>query len=284
MNTTLSGKATLAGAIGWPIAHSLSPRLHGYWLRKYAVDGAYVPLAVRPEDFAEAVRILPRLGFAGANVTVPHKEAALAAVDEVAGEARRIGAVNTIVIRSDGSLLGRNSDGFGFMENLKSGLPDWDPGRGPAVVLGAGGAARAVCAALVDGGVPELRLVNRTASRAEALAADIGGPIEVVSWSERESALGGARLLTNTTTLGMAGGTPLDLALERLPPEAAVTDVVYAPLRTPLLLAAAARGNPTVDGLGMLLHQARPGFAAWFGVEPEVTDEMRAFVLQGMET
>ncbi len=284
MNTTLSGKATLAGAMGWPIGHSLSPRLHGYWLRKYAVDGAYVPLAVRPEDFAEAVRMLPRLGFAGANVTVPHKEAALAAVDEVAGEARRIGAVNTIVVRPDGNLLGLNSDGFGFMENLRSGLPDWDPGRGPAVVLGAGGVARAVCAALVDGGVPELRLVNRTASRAEALAADIGGPIEVVSWSERESALGGARLLTNTTTLGMAGGPPLDLALERLPPEAAVTDVVYAPLRTPLLLAAAARGNPTVDGLGMLLHQARPGFAAWFGVEPEVTEEMRAFVLQGMET
>ncbi len=283
MNTTLSGKAKLAGVMGWPIGHSLSPRLHGYWLRQYAVDGAYVPLAVRREDFAGAVRMLPRLGFAGANVTVPHKEAALAAVDEAAGEARRIGAVNTIVVRADGSLMGWNSDGFGFMENLKAGLAEWNPGLGPAVVLGAGGAARAVCAALVDGGVPELRLVNRTASRAEALAADIGGPIEVVSWAERESALDGARLLTNTTTLGMAGNPPLDLALERLPPEAAVTDIVYAPLRTPLLVAAAARGNPTVDGLGMLLHQARPGFAAWFGVEPEVTDEMRTFVLAGME-
>lgn len=282
MNTTLSGKAKLAGVMGWPIGHSLSPRLHGYWLRHYAVDGAYVPLAVRREDFAGAVRMLPRLGFAGANVTVPHKEAALAAVDEAAGEARRIGAVNTIVVRADGSLMGWNSDGFGFMENLKAGVPDWNPGLGPAVVLGAGGAARAVCAALVDGGVPELRLVNRTASRAEALAADIGGPIEVVSWAERESALDGARLLTNTTTLGMAGNPPLDLALERLPPEAAVTDIVYAPLKTPLLVAAAARGNPTVDGLGMLLHQARPGFAAWFGVEPEVTDELRAFVLRGM--
>lgn len=284
MNTTLSGKAKLAGVMGWPIGHSLSPRLHGYWLRQYAVDGAYVPLAVRREDFAGTVRMLPRLGFAGANVTVPHKEAALAAVDEAAGEARRIGAVNTIVVRADGSLMGWNSDGFGFMESLKAGLPEWNPGLGPAVVLGAGGAARAVCAALVDGGVPELRLVNRTASRAEALAADIGGPIEVVSWAERESALDGARLLTNTTTLGMAGNPPLDLVLERLPPEAAVTDIVYAPLRTPLLVAAAARGNPTVDGLGMLLHQARPGFAAWFGVEPEVTDEMRAFVLQGMES
>ena len=283
MNTTLSGKAKLAGVMGWPIGHSLSPRLHGYWLRQYAVDGAYVPLAVRREDFAGAVRMLPRLGFAGANVTVPHKEAALAAVDEAAGEARRIGAVNTIVVRADGSLMGWNSDGFGFMENLKAGLAEWNPGLGPAVVLGAGGAARAVCAALVDGGVPELRLVNRTASRAEALAADIGGPIEVVSWAERESALDGARLLTNTTTLGMAGNPPLDLALERLPPEAAVTDIVYAPLKTPLLVAAAARGNPTVDGLGMLLHQARPGFAAWFGVEPEVTDDMRAFVLAGME-
>ena len=283
MNTTLSGKAKLAGVMGWPIGHSLSPRLHGYWLRQYAVDGAYVPLAVRREDFAETVRMLPRRGFAGANVTVPHKEAALAAVDEAAGEARRIGAVNTIVVRADGSLMGWNSDGFGFMENLKAGVPEWNPGLGPAVVLGAGGAARAVCASLVDGGVPELRLVNRTASRAEALAADIGGPIEVVSWAERESALDGARLLTNTTTLGMAGNPPLDLALERLPPEAAVNDIVYAPLRTPLLVAAAARGNPTVDGLGMLLHQARPGFAAWFGVEPEVTDEMRSFVLQGME-
>ncbi|MCH7691985.1 MAG: shikimate dehydrogenase [Proteobacteria bacterium] len=279
----MSGKAKLAGVMGWPIGHSLSPRLHGYWLRQYAVDGAYVPLAVRREDFAGAVRMLPRLGFAGANVTVPHKEAALAAVDEAAGEARRIGAVNTIVVRADGSLMGWNSDGFGFMENLKAGVAEWNPGLGPAVVLGAGGAARAVCAALVDGGVPELRLVNRTASRAEALAADIGGPIEIVSWAERESALDGARLLTNTTTLGMAGNPPLDLALERLPPEAAVTDIVYAPLRTPLLVAAAARGNPTVDGLGMLLHQARPGFAAWFGVEPEVTDEMRAFVLAGME-
>lgn len=283
MNTTLSGKAKLAGVMGWPIGHSLSPRLHGYWLRQYAVDGAYVPLAVRREDFAEAVRMLPRLGFAGANVTVPHKEAALAAVDEAAGEARRIGAVNTIVVRADGSLMGWNSDGFGFMESLKTGAAEWNPGLGPAVVLGAGGAARAVCAALVDGGVPELRLVNRTASRAEALAADIGGPIEVVSWAERESALDGARLLTNTTTLGMAGNPPLDLVLERLPPEAVVTDIVYAPLRTPLLVAAAARGNPTVDGLGMLLHQARPGFAAWFGVEPEVTDEMRAFVLAGMK-
>lgn len=283
MNTTLSGKAKLAGVMGWPIGHSLSPRLHGYWLRQYAVDGAYVPLAVRREDFAGAVRMLPRLGFAGANVTVPHKEAALAAVDEAAGEARRIGAVNTIVVRADGSLMGWNSDGFGFMESLKTGAAEWNPGLGPAVVLGAGGAARAVCAALVDGGVPELRLVNRTASRAEALAADIGGPIEVVSWAERESALDGARLLTNTTTLGMAGNPPLDLVLERLPPEAVVTDIVYAPLRTPLLVAAAARGNPTVDGLGMLLHQARPGFAAWFGVEPEVTDEMRAFVLAGMK-
>ena len=282
MNTTLSGKAKLAGVMGWPIGHSLSPSLHGYWLRQYAVDGAYVPLAVRREDFAGAVRMLPRLGFAGANVTVPHKEAVLAAVDEAAGEARRIGAVNTIVVRADGSLMGWNSDGFGFMENLKAGLAEWNPGLGPAVVLGAGGAARAVCAALVDGGVPELRLVNRTAARAEALAADIGGPIEVVSWAERESALDGARLLTNTTTLGMAGNPPLDLALDLLPPEAAVTDIVYAPLRTPLLVAAAARGNPTVDGLGMLLHQARPGFAAWFGVEPEVTDEMRAFVLAGM--
>ncbi len=279
----VSAKAILAGVMGWPVGHSLSPRLHGYWLERHRIDGAYVPLAVEPRRFADALRMLPVLGFAGVNVTVPHKEPALEAVDVADAEAERIGAVNTIVVGADGTLHGRNTDGFGFLENLRSSPQNVDLGGGCAVVLGAGGAARAICTALLDGGMPALRLVNRTAVRAEALAEAVGGPIKVVPWGERESALDGASLLVNATTLGMSGGQPLELDLRRLPPEALVTDIVYVPLQTPLLKAAAARGNPVVDGLGMLLHQARPGFRAWFGVEPEVTPALRAFVLEDLK-
>ncbi|SOD98956.1 shikimate dehydrogenase [Caenispirillum bisanense] len=275
----LSGKARVAGVMGWPVSHSRSPRLHGFWLREHGIDGAYVPLPVRPEDFAAAVRALPKLGFAGANVTVPHKEAALAACDEVSPLARRIGAVNTLVCRPDGSLWGDNTDGFGFLENLRAGCPGWRPEAGPAVVLGAGGAARAVVAALLDAGCPQVRLTNRTRDRAAELAADLGGAIEVVAWEERRAALAGAGLLVNTTTLGMTGAPPLDLALDPLPAAALVTDIVYAPLVTDLLARAQARGNAVVDGLGMLLHQGRPGFEAWFGVRPEVTPALRAAVL-----
>jgi len=276
----LSGRSRVAGIIGWPVTHSRSPRLHGFWLRRYGIDGAYVPLPVQPERFAEALRALPLLGFAGANVTVPHKEAALASVDRASREARHIGAVNTIVVAADGTLEGRNTDGFGFSENLRDALPGWSAVAGPAVLLGAGGAARAVAVALLDAGAPEVRLANRTAERAERLAADIGGPIRVVGWDDRTAALADASLLVNTTTLGMAGQPPLDLPLDRLPPTAVVNDIIYAPLETALLAAARRRGNPVVDGLGMLLHQARPAFCAWFGVEPEVTPELRRFVLQ----
>jgi shikimate dehydrogenase len=275
----LSGQAKLAGVLGWPVSHSRSPRLHGFWLRQYRIDGAYVPLAVRPESFVEAVRALPLLGFRGANVTVPHKEAALAAMDRVEDLARRIGAVNTIVIDADGRLEGRNTDGFGFLESLRAQQPGWQAAAGPAVLLGAGGAARAVAVALIDAGAPEIRLVNRTVSRAERLARDVGGPVRVFAWDDLAAALAGAALLVNTTTLGMAGQPPLELDLDPLPPEAVVNDIVYAPLETALLARARARGNPVVDGLGMLLHQARPGFAAWYGVEPEVTPDLRAFVL-----
>jgi shikimate dehydrogenase len=275
----ISGKARLAGVMGWPVGHSLSPRLHGFWLDRHGIDGAYLPLAVKPEDCEAAIRMLPKLGFAGANVTVPHKETAFRAVDELEPLARRIGAVNTLVVREDGSILGRNTDAFGFIENLRADAPGWSPDAGPACVLGAGGAARAVVAALVDAGVPELRLVNRSVERAERLAADLGGPVRVLAWDDRNRALDGAALLVNTTSLGMRGQPPLDLDLAPLPPEALATDIVYVPLETPLLAAARARGNRVVDGLGMLLHQARPGFAAWFGREPEVTPELRAFVL-----
>jgi len=275
----ISGKARLAGVMGWPVGHSRSPRLHGFWLERYGIDGAYVPLAVPPERAAEAIRALPALGFRGCNVTVPHKEIAAATVDHLDESARRAGAVNTIVVRDDGSLEGRNTDGFGFLENLKAGAPGWTAGDGPAVVLGAGGAARAVVAALIDDGAPEVRLLNRTRARAEALAADIGEGVRVFDWVSRETLLTDAALVVNTTTQGMHGQPPLDLSLEALAPAAVVTDIVYTPLLTPLLAAAQARGNRVVDGLGMLLHQARPGFAAWFGTEPEVTEELRRFVL-----
>jgi len=264
---------------GWPVAHSRSPRLHGYWLQRHAIDGAYLPFAVRPENLAAALKAIPVLGLRGVNLTLPHKEAALGLVDRVSEEARRIGAVNTIVVDGEGRLEGRNTDGYGFLAHLKASVPGWRAASGPAVLLGAGGAARAIAVALLDAGVPELRLVNRTAARAAALAQALGGGIAVVPWPNRASALEGAALLVNGTTLGMTGQPPLDLDLARLPREAPVYDVVYAPLETPLLAAARTRGHAIVDGIGMLLHQARPGFAAWFGVEPEVTAELRSFVL-----
>lgn len=275
----LSGKARLAAVIGWPVSHSLSPRLHGYWLQRYRIDGAYVPLAVAPEDLVAVLRDLPRMGFVGANVTLPHKESALAAVGEVEALARRVGAVNTIVVTEERGLVGRNTDVYGFLENLKAGAPGWRADRGPAVVIGAGGAARAVAVALAEAGAPEVRIANRTAARAQELAAALGAAALPVPWHERAGALDGAALVVNATALGMTGAPPLDLDLGLLPREALVTDIVYSPLETPLLAAAAARGNAVVDGLGMLLHQARPGFAAWFGVEPEVTPELRAFVM-----
>lgn len=273
-----SGKARLAGVMGWPVTHSLSPRVHGYWLEHYRIDGVYVPLAVAPENLERAVTALPALGFRGVNLTLPHKERALGLCHEVDELARRIGAVNTIVVREE-QLIGSNSDAFGFLENLRTGAPDWRPAAASATVLGAGGAARAVVAALIDAGVPEVRIVNRTRERAEALAAALDGGISVRDWEQRGAALADVGLLVNTTSLGLAGQPPLELDLDGLPPDAVVSDLVYAPLVTPLLAAARARGNPVVDGLGMLLHQARPGFNAWFGTWPEVTAALRDFVV-----
>ncbi len=281
---SISGKAKVAGVMGWPIGHSRSPRLHGWWLRHYGIDGAYVPLAVAPERAEQAIRALPALGFRGCNVTVPLKEIAFRTVDRLDDTARRIGAVNTIVVAEDGALEGGNTDGFGFIENLRAERPDWTADLGPAVVIGAGGAARAVVVALLDAGAPEVRLVNRTRARAEELAADLAaaglaGPVTVVEWVSRETALDGAALLVNTTTQGMAGQPALDLPLRALPVTALVNDIVYVPLETPLLAEARLRGNPVAGGIGMLLHQARPGFKAWFGVEPEVTADLARFVL-----
>ncbi len=281
---TESGKTIQAGVMGWPVSHSLSPRVHGFWLGERDIDGTYIALAVAPEDLEDSLRSLPEWGFAGVNLTLPHKEAAASIVDTMDSAASQIGAVNTIVIDADGSLAGSNTDGYGFMENLKSGAPEWTAANSIAVVLGAGGAARAIVAVLLDAGVKELRLVNRTQSRAASLKDDLGGAITIVSWADRTVALEDAGLLVNTTTLGMTGEESLEIPLSSLPAEAIVTDIVYAPLTTPLLKDAAGRGNPTVDGLGMLLHQARPGFHQWFGAEPAVTDALRAHVLGGLET
>ena len=270
----------LAGVIGWPIGHSRSPRLHGYWLARYGIAGAYVPLAVKPEDIEAAVRALPKLGFAGANVTVPHKEAAHRLADRLEPSAMRTGAVNTLVVQ-DGRLVGSNTDGYGFLENLRAAAPGWSAAQGPAVIVGAGGAARAIAAALQDGRAPEIRVVNRTRARADALAASLGRPLAAVDWAARADALKGAALLVNATTLGMTGSA-LDLSLDALPRDAVVNDIVYTPLVTPLLAAARARGNRTVDGLGMLLHQAAPGFTAWFGRAPEVDQALRDHMLAGL--
>ncbi|MFP6745774.1 MAG: shikimate dehydrogenase [Alphaproteobacteria bacterium] len=276
----MSGSTIRAGVMGWPVGHSRSPRLHGYWLDRYGIDGTYEALAVTPDELAGQLGSLAGWGFAGVNLTVPHKEAALDAMASLSPVARAIGAVNTVVVGADGGLAGDNTDGFGFLENLRHGAPQWVAGAGPVVVVGAGGAARAICHALATDGVPEVRVVNRTEARAETLAEDLAGPLTPWPWNDRAGALSDAALVVNTTTLGMVGQDPLDLDLERLPVTAVVNDIIYAPLETPLLAAAAGRGNTVVGGLGMLLHQARPGFEAWFGVAPEVTDELRARVLR----
>lgn len=278
----ITGRTRLAGIMGWPVSHSRSPVLHNFWLEENAIDGVYVPLPVRPDQLEQALRALPTLGFRGCNLTIPHKQTALAIVDHVEPTARGIGAINTVVVAPDGRLEGRNTDVFGFRESVRESVPEWQPGTDPAVVLGAGGAARAVVAALIEEGVAAVRLVNRTAERAEAVAQDLAGPqtdIAVHSWSERDAVLVGAGILVNATSLGMAGEPPLTIDLAALPQQAIVIDAVYVPLETSLLAAARRRGNRVVDGLGMLLHQGRPGFEAWFGTAVRATRNLRAAVL-----
>jgi shikimate dehydrogenase len=269
----LSGHARVAGIAGWPVTYSRSPRLHGFWLQRYAIDGAYVPLPIQPGIFATAMRGLLAAGFAGANVTIPHKLAAFEICDTVDDMARRAGAVNTLVFR-DGRIAGSNTDGYGFIANLRA--HGVEPAIGPALLLGAGGSARAVVAALQDAGA-QVTVANRTLARAEALARDLPG-LHVVDWGSRAEALADHALVVNATPLGMVGHDPVELDLSHAPSSLAVADNVYVPLETALLAAARARGLRTVGGLGMLLHQAVPGFHAWFGVRPEVDDGLCRFV------
>ena len=279
---TDSTKTPLAGVMGWPISHSLSPTLHGYWLREHRILGDYLLLAVPPDELEVAIRGLPSQGYKGVNLTVPHKEKALKFCDELDEPAQRIGAVNMVTVTESGKLAGRNTDGIGFLENLKFGSK-WRPGDGPAVVLGAGGAARAIVASLIEAGVPAISICNRTQSRSEVLADSFGEKCTPKHWVDRGVVLAEAGLLVNTTSLGMTGQPPLEIELSALPSDAVVNDIVYAPLETRLLAAAHARGNPTVDGLGMLLYQARPAFKTWFGVMPEVSDGLRRFVQKKLD-
>lgn len=269
----------LAGVIGHPIAHSRSPALHGFWLRRHGIKGHYIPMDVAPADLKEALNLLPKLGFVGLNVTIPHKESVLQLADIVTDRAALIGAANTLIFRKDGRIHADNTDGAGFIANLRQNAAEWNPAAGPAAVFGAGGAARAVIAALLEVGVPEIRITNRTRPRADVLRSDFGAKITVVDWVQGANMLEGAATVVNTTSLGMVGKPEFRVPLDALEPSALVTDLVYAPLQTPLLRAAAERGCTVVDGLGMLLHQAAPGFERWFGPRPEVDQATRDAVL-----
>ena len=275
----MSKHVPLAAVLGHPISHSRSPKLHGHWLKRYGLPGHYVPIDVAPNDLEDALNSLKMLGFVGANVTIPHKETVLRYADHVTDRATLIGAANTLIFTQDGKLHADNTDGYGFLENLRQGAPGWRASEGPALVLGAGGAARAILVSLLDAGVPDVILTNRTRVKAESLADDFGKRVRVVDWHMIGDVLPSAATLVNTTSLGMVGQPELRLPLEGLHSGQVVTDIVYTPLETGLLRAAREVGCVTVDGLGMLLHQAVPGFERWFGHRPSVDDALRSAVL-----
>ena len=270
----------LAGVIGSPIAHSKSPQLHKHWLKTYGIAGHYIPMDVAPENLENVLRMLPKMGFVGVNITIPHKEAVMEIADLITDRAILIGAANTLIFRKDGKIYADNTDGYGFLENLKAGAPAWDPRTGPAAVLGAGGAARAVISSLLEAGVPEILLSNRTLVRAEVLQKDFGSRVRVFDWVLAGNMIDDATLLVNTTSLGMIGKPELRVPLDGLRASTVVTDLVYAPLKTKMLVMAEEAGCITVDGLGMLLHQAVPAFERWFGHRPEVDRATRAAALR----
>lgn len=268
-----------AGVIGWPVAHSRSPAIHNYWIQRHELYGAYGLFPVNPNDLESAIRGLSALGMAGCNITIPHKIAAMNYVDRIDPQAKRIGAINTIVVEVDGSLTGFNNDGYGYIQSLYDAKPQWKANTGPITVLGAGGACRAILVALIDNGASDIRILNRSFEKAQALAHEFSTVVTAYQWAERHDALKDCAMLVNTTSLGMHDQEPLDLILDELPTSALVTDAIYVPLETLLLKQAKLRGNSTVNGLGMLLHQARPAFKAWFGTMPEVTSELREVII-----
>ena len=276
----MTGKIPLAGVIGSPISHSKSPQIHQHWLKTHGLSGYYIPMDVAPQNLKKVLKTLPDAGFVGVNITIPHKEAALEIADLVTDRATLIGAANTLIFRKDGKIHADNTDGYGFLENLKAGAPDWKPDSGPATVLGAGGSARAVITSLLDAGVPEILLSNRTRVRAEKLADDFGQRITVIDWVQAGNILEESTLVVNTTSLGMIGKSAMRIPLDGLRRGTVVTDLVYAPLKTDLLATADAMGCLTVDGLGMLLHQAVPGFERWFGQRPTVDSATRTAALK----
>jgi shikimate dehydrogenase len=270
----------LAAVIGSPVAHSKSPQLHNHWLKVNGLPGFYVPMDVKTDDLETVLRSLPKMGFVGANITIPHKEKVLEIADQITDRATLIGAANTLIFLQDGKIHADNTDGYGFISNIRQNAPDWDPAAGPAAILGAGGAARAVVTSLLDAGVPEILISNRTRVRAEALRTDFGKRLQVIDWVQAGNMLEDATTVVNTTSLGMIGKPPLRVPLDGLQRGALVTDLVYAPLKTRFLAEAEDLGCQIVDGLGMLLHQAVPGFERWFGVRPEVDSATRAAALR----
>ena len=269
----------LAGVIGSPISHSRSPFLHGHWLRRYGLDGHYIPMEIASSDLERVIETLPMMGFVGLNVTIPHKERVISLADHVTDRAALMGAANTLTFGEDGKVYADNTDGHGFLQNLKQGAPNWKANSGPIAVIGAGGASRAVVSALIEDGATEIRLSNRTRNRADALRQEFGTKIEVYDWVQAGNMFDGASTVVNTSSLGMVGKPEMRIPLDALSKEAVVTDLVYTPLETPLLAYAKSVGCQTVDGLGMLLYQAAPGFERWFGVKPEVDEDLRRAVL-----
>jgi len=272
-------KIPLVAVLGSPVAHSKSPLLHGFWLKQFGIQGHYVPIDIMAADLEQVLQTLPKMGFVGANVTLPHKEKILSIADQISDRAALIGAANTLVFQPDGKLYADNTDGYGFIENIRQHAPDWQAKDGPALVLGAGGAARAIVSALLEAGAPEVRISNRTRARADQIKSDFGGRVGVVDWVKAGAEIEYAHTLVNTTSLGMTGKSALTVSLDKLNPETLVTDIVYSPLETELLKAARSKGCRVVDGLGMLIHQAVPGFQRWFGQKPVVDQAIRDILL-----
>lgn len=272
-------KIPLVAVLGSPVAHSKSPLLHGFWLKQFGIQGHYVPIDVMAADLEQVLQTLPKMGFVGANVTLPHKEKILSIADQISDRAALIGAANTLVFQPDGKIYADNTDGYGFIENIRQHAPNWQAKDGPALVLGAGGAARAIVSALLEAGAPEVRISNRTRARADQIKSDFGGRVGVVDWVKAGAEIEYAHTFVNTTSLGMTGKSALTVSLDKLNPETLVTDIVYSPLETELLKAARSKGCRVVDGLGMLIHQAVPGFQRWFGQKPVVDQAIRDILL-----